>query len=643
MKRKTICWITAIPESIHGVRVKKGIFSQCDKYGYNVAVFASMTHLESGEKGYREGEVNIYELINYDLIDGIIIDATPLTEDKTGDTRQRILKRLEKCGKPVVVLDMPFGEHPVIRSTSEPILRGMCRHITEVHGCRDITLMTGPKGHEIAEDRLRIFLDELGKSGVEVSEDQIEYGDFWYTSGENLARDMLEGKKHMPEALICASDHMALGVIEILSENGVKIPDDLIVLGFEATDEAAMNDITLSSFESNDTKTAADAVDALRRIIDPGEEIIPYETDIHKVFHAGMSCGCMTDVARSMKSFKSALYYTTRNYNYDVMMNSIDIGLLMESYVSENFVAAQTPEDCLAKIYYSTYLLFPYQNYFLCLKENWLDTDHDIIRGYPKKMKTVLANTAYAGGPSFYDDKYSQVFDTKLMLPMMWEDTEEPMAFYFTAVHFNEIMLGYSVLQRKLSDSHNINLVYRNWVRFVNIALEMIRAKNRLLTLSIRDEMTGFYNRRGLYISIEKLVADSTEGKKLYVYVVDMDGLKYINDNFGHSEGDEGIKNVARALQAIADIRDICVRAGGDEFYLIGKGSCTEEDIRRGCQRFKDNLSALNETAGKPYEISASIGCAFSENITVEEVGLLLQRADEEMYENKVKSKRARQ
>ena len=80
----------------------------------------------------------------------------------------------------------------------------------------------------------------------------------------------------MPEAFICASDHMALGLIERLKRRGIRVPEDVIVIGFEATEEAMMNRTTLTSFRSNDTKTAADGVDCLRTLMEPNAEISPY-------------------------------------------------------------------------------------------------------------------------------------------------------------------------------------------------------------------------------------------------------------------------------------------------------------------------------------------------------------------------------
>ena len=71
-KRKTIFLVTGMPELLHGRRVAKGVFKQCEKYGYNVAVFASMSHLLFFVKDHTDGEKNIYSLPNYGIFDGCI-------------------------------------------------------------------------------------------------------------------------------------------------------------------------------------------------------------------------------------------------------------------------------------------------------------------------------------------------------------------------------------------------------------------------------------------------------------------------------------------------------------------------------------------------------------------------------------------
>ncbi|MCR5140932.1 MAG: GGDEF domain-containing protein [Ruminococcus sp.] len=635
-RRKTICVITSQPEHFQAQRVFDGVFTQCEKYGYNVAVFASMTSLQFHLKDQVLGDKNIYNLINYSFFDGIILDTINLVADEKDDLTGRLIGeyKAQGCKAPMISISMPCYDLPVVSSRNEPVLREMCRHAIEFHGCKNICLLTGFKGHHEAEERLAVFIDEVKKHGLDISEDHIVYGDFWYTGGEKLADDIIEGRVSKPDCVICASDHMALGLIDKLEGSGFSIPDDMVVIGFEGTAEAAIANKSLTSYESNFTQSAANAVDEIRKIIDPGAQILPYETDVKKMIHRGMSCGCPPDFTLSSKFFRKSLYTTVRNYNQGTMIESIDIGLLMENYVLEQLTDSSTPDECLKKIEGNAYMLMPYENFYMCLRDDWLDTEADTVVGYPEKMRIVIAGNESGHGFSSSESEKKQ-FDTKLMIPHMHDYTESPSVFYFSAVHFSEKMLGYMVLQRTLDNNIHMDLVYRNWLRIVNNSLEMVRTKYRYVMLSIYDKLTGVYNRHGMFDGLKKLSQNASDEDLMLVTVIDMDGLKYINDTFGHNEGDFGIITVSKAASEIAGENGICVRAGGDEFFVINVGRYTEASEKETEERFLNTLNRLSAGSGKPYDIRASVGCCLSRlggKLVVEEA---LSVADHKMYARK--------
>lgn len=635
--RKNICFITARPEKSHGKRMLDGIFTQCRKYGYNVTVVSSLTHLQNFAKTFSTGEQNIYNLIDYSCFDAVILDTIALTEDYSGAVMRKISNRIQKdCHVPVVALIVPYRNFHCIGNCNEPILREMCRHVIEVHNKKDICILTGHKGHSEAESRLAVFLDEIQKHGLSVSDEHIIYGDFWYDSGIKLGEDLLDGTVSMPEAVICASDHMALGLIEKLTLGGVKIPEDLIVIGYEGTDEAALSKITLTTYESNEKQSAADAVDYIRKQLEPDAEIDPFINDINNNLHCGMSCGCEPDTERSTNKFHDALYITIRNYSSADFTENVDIGQLMESYVFEKLTSSGTPKRCIDNIYENTNLIEPFTNFYLCLLDNWLDIDSELITGYPEKMRLVLASSNN-GEMSFHDDSQSFLFDTSKMIPRMHEDCDVPYVFYFSAIHFNEKTLGYAVLQRELDCERYVNLVYRNWLRFVNNSLEMVRTKYKYMISAVTDQMTGLLNRRGMYEKLDILMNASKSADRLFVAVVDMDKLKYVNDTYGHSEGDYCITAVASAAQKVTMTDELCVRAGGDEFFIIGVGDYDESDINKRIKKFTSTMQNLSDSSGKEYVITASIGCAVGSKDSFDET---LSAADKEMYINKQKRKK---
>ncbi|MBR6486367.1 MAG: diguanylate cyclase, partial [Lachnospiraceae bacterium] len=455
---------------------------------------------------------------------------------------------------------------------------------------------------------------------------------------DELAKRMARGEVSLPEAVLCTSTHMALGLIYRLSKLGIRVPEDVIVIGFDTTNEGCCNDVILSAFDAADAASAAGTVDYIRGIIDPGKEILPYETDIKKMFFTGMSCGCEPEIDHSLSAFRRAAYLVAYNSSSDDELNEISFGRLMESYCLEEFTASGSPEECFGKIAEFIYLLKPFRDYQICLREDWLEGSTADNKGYPEKMMIALSAKAIPEGK--YDVNTSPVMYETDKMTTLFDDDTEPGIFYFSPVHFEGVTFGYSVLRRSLKDTCELTLVYRTWLRFVSNALEMTRTKNQLLSLSSIDSMTGLYNRRGMNHKFDKMLSRSRKGESIFAMVIDMDGLKKINDTYGHMEGDHGIMLLSTAVKQVTLPGEICVRAGGDEFYIIGIGKYDTEDLSKRSDRFDTVLKGLNTATEKPYEITASIGFAtevIDEGATLDTV---INCADKEMYISKFAKKR---
>jgi diguanylate cyclase (GGDEF)-like protein len=160
------------------------------------------------------------------------------------------------------------------------------------------------------------------------------------------------------------------------------------------------------------------------------------------------------------------------------------------------------------------------------------------------------------------------------------------------------------------------------------------RARARTLRdLSLTDELTGLYNRRGFLLTAERRVKSAQrEGEDLLLLFADMDGLKHINDEHGHDEGSRAIAAAGEALRHAFRDSDVIARLGGDEFAVLvadpgGKGS----DFFR--ERLGEGLRRYDEQSEAPYRLSLSVGSVrFDGALTIEEA---ISRADMLMYQNK--------
>lgn len=644
--RKRIGLITICPEDDYQQRIMEGVFSQCRKYDYDVLVFSPLVKVATEYKDYLQGELNIYELINYDMLDGVIVTPIPMTEDRIEAVEDMILKALkEKCKAPVVSLGLEFGDYPAIFTDDTYSFEQITDHILDVHACKRIAVLTGMKDYSISQARITGVRNSLAKHGMELSEDDIYYGDFWYTSGEKTAAQMLASGKPLPEAMICGSDSMAIGFTNYMIKAGVRVPEDLIVTGFDARAEAVVNNPNMTTYVPNDALTGALCVNYLHSQLEPDapeEKPDNYAGDSLKI---GATCGCPEDIDYARSKLADSIYLLHNDFSNLNVRQGANIGRLMESYTSEILTGTTTPLSCLEKIYESIYLIKPYGWFYLCMSEDWLNLDKDRTYGYTDHMHLVIASDmakiehGYDSHVFFGPDR-TIVFDTTNMLPALFKEFDTPQVFYFAPIHFNNVTLGYAVLQNDLTLDSKPGIMYRNYLRYINNSLEMSRTKNKITNISEHDMMTGLLNRRGMERAVNQLTQQAGEDASYLCIVIDMDGLKLINDNYGHREGDRGITAVADVCREITrGQNEICVRGGGDEFYVIGIGNYSEAEAKKKLSEFRKKLAANNAAHPELIPVNASIGYALRSMKTTT-FNETMDDADVQMYIDKRKRKR---
>ncbi len=171
--------------------------------------------------------------------------------------------------------------------------------------------------------------------------------------------------------------------------------------------------------------------------------------------------------------------------------------------------------------------------------------------------------------------------------------------------------------------------------RSLRYALERHRLMSDLRNLSLIDDLTGLYNRRGFMdLGEHHLSLARRSGRSLTLVYTDLDDFKTINDTWGHHVGDRGLVKVAELLRATFRRSDLVGRLGGDEFAVLAV-EASGEDADLLVRRLKARLDELNTTGTDPFELSLSVGLARYEDGVRMRLDDLLARADQAMYEEK--------
>ena len=169
-------------------------------------------------------------------------------------------------------------------------------------------------------------------------------------------------------------------------------------------------------------------------------------------------------------------------------------------------------------------------------------------------------------------------------------------------------------------------------------SLERNKMINRLYEDSIEDQLTGLYNRRG-FLSLAKDAIRLMDEPSYHILFIDMDKMKDINDEYGHDVGDNALKEASRILRTSFREGDIISRYGGDEF-IVFVSSIKDDVIEDIKDRIESSACKFNENDNSKYNLGLTIGHAKYDNDEKESLQQVINRADKDMYLNKMEEDR---
>jgi len=178
-------------------------------------------------------------------------------------------------------------------------------------------------------------------------------------------------------------------------------------------------------------------------------------------------------------------------------------------------------------------------------------------------------------------------------------------------------------------------LTERALARAIRYAIERVRNQEALRQLSLTDELTGLYNHRGLgLLGDQQLKLARRSGRGFVLATIDLDGLKGINDTFGHHEGDVALVQTANILRNTFRSADVLSRVGGDEFVVLAVDAATAvESIV--ADRLRSRLAEHNRTHDRGYTLSFTIGTTRVDPGRASTLDQLIGEADKRLYTGK--------
>ena len=197
-----------------------------------------------------------YETLKHKIVSCEILPGTMLTEDM-----------LCEKGIPVIALDYVSERFESCLQNNRENFRQLTEHFIKVHGFKKIYCLSGPEKIIHSEQRIEGYKDALAENGIPFRRDYIFYGDFWINYARDFAARIAKGEIERPEAIVCGNDFMALQLCLSLAENGINVPDDIAVGGYDGNPDVSSYNPSLTTFGSAFIENGIEAVCRLHKLI----------------------------------------------------------------------------------------------------------------------------------------------------------------------------------------------------------------------------------------------------------------------------------------------------------------------------------------------------------------------------------------
>ncbi len=605
-----------------------GIVKKAKEYGYLTEIFTSNDGENLGE--YSTGEFHILNIPQPDDYAGIIFASGTYLLPKL---RQDIIEFLQthfSC--PVVDISQISSPFPqVILENHQPV-RELTFHLGNTHHYKNICYLGSSVDQCSDALRKAAFLEGMKSLSLSV-ENRLYFCDHSYGEIRKTLKQILAVIPCL-DAIVCYNDQIALTVVSLLKEWGFSVPGQVAVTGCDTLEFGQKIPPSLTSVTFPIDEVGETAAYLLFQLIH--KKNIPPATTVFAHPFYGSSCGCRENEP------SSSYFYTKKLYDRIVLLEQ---NLILDMHMSANLQGVNDIDDAMDLLAGFALSLPECREFYLCLYEDW-----DQLSSHIKKITftskeedipdTVLLKLAIKDGKRLPECTFTK----RCILPDYLYDSRTS-SYLYAPLFFGSKCFGYLALSFT-GEKAGYPFSFISWLLNVNNMLKNLCDKKnlgllvgRLEDIYARDELTGLLNHQSFVISsqpaFEKAIA---EKQPVCAFMFDLSGLKSINDNFGHTEGNFAIQVLAHAIENSAGNEDICSRLSGDIFQTLGIGYTLKraEQFIDNVHKYLDNYNKLHT---KNYRILTNCGFCFRFPEKASEYDEMYEEAGLSLCQNKQNKK----
>lgn len=604
----------------------QGVIDRATEYGYHVDIFNSNDEEILGK--YSKGESSILKIPNPNTYDGVITSSGTFYVQ---ELRQKVIETLQKWDCPIIDINSNSSPFPKIFLDNNTPIADLVSHLASFHKLNKISFIGNSQEKEISGAREHYYTKAMLNMGLS-SFINIAQADYSPIGVRRALDTVLESK---PEAIVCYNDDMAFTVMEELALRGYSIPKDIAVTGcdnleFGQNISPSLTTITFPTYELGEA--------AFQMLLAKMDGTTTSDNVTVKASpRFGGSCGCAACNTNHPILFKNKLKKKIDTlesiYLKDIHMSSSLQGVIdMDDAMDALTIFLENIEEEQG--------IVGLRESYLCLYSDWEQISTQVRRltqleETPERDKMILklalrehvrlAECTFSRNdclPEFLRNNGSQVY-------------------VYTALYFGDKSFGY-LCQAYKNNKISYPFSFVSWLQTVDSMLQSI-SDNRNMQLMVdrleeiysHDSLTGLLNLQSFNMLTPAFLkrAESLNSGLISI-VLDLDHLKFINDKYGHAEGNFAIQVLGQAISQMCNDDLLACRFGGDEFYILAT-NMTGEEAQKTIFRVQSYLENYNENNKKTYRISVSGGYTSVTAYTEDALQDAFKIADQNMYRQK--------
>lgn len=592
--------------------------------GYSLYVLTSYENFVN-IKPSGKGALSIYQLLEHGDFDGCILESDLIGNHSV---LSYYAKFLTEHNIPAVSVNAIYPQLPFVILDFYNLCHQAMEHLITVHGCKKINLVRYGSYTNTAGELIRAYQDSLRAHDIVFDQKRIINTTVSIENGKKIYDICLGSEEMNCDAVLFCHDVLAIGFyLRLMEVPESERPDIRIFTLFQSSNSIVFRP-SISGVNQDDANLIQKACMTLHHMLE--NEPYEFETFLTGSLCLGDSCGCKHEKDES-----------TYSHYQSIIVSKIETGnqigqMLRYNHAMEAVTSLDSFKENIANLMKGIHC----REYYICINESNLDyfisPESKADRSSFEQRMVLLCSSENTSKTAS-----GTVFDLSDILPTDCNDGD----FYLCyPLHNQGIVYGYIIIANELLPIE----IYHYRICFESISASIENLHKQIIAqamiksldeLHMRDAMTNLYNR----FALTRLADIFPSSTSFSVVMIDMDGLKVINDTIGHLAGNHAICLVSEILREQCSKEDIIIRYGGDEFLIVSNSTdplywenkkiSINERLEQ--QRNQEQLS---------YQIRVSIGfTVFSKSDpSRDSVEKCIQIADAEMYVDKKRRKMKR-